>query len=276
MGEYGITFSGRFNYNDGGGVALHCHEDDYQIQLVYGGIAKAKVDSKPLFVKEGDILFLRRGCLHEFVVISGEGLKTLEIKFSNPGKDVERIVSSIPTLLRDKENIISSLFSQIVEEGYKKRLDYKLMSTTLLTESLIQMRRICSENAKEEYKPLLPSAVSLKSNSRLLQLVTDFVYKNIGERFSLAGLAQSCGFNQDYIYRTVLKETGMSTLQYVNSIKYEQAKSLIQYTDLPLSEISWKLGFSSLQYFSRFFKKRANMSPREYLARTRNRIRTDY
>lgn len=276
MNEYSITFSGRFHYQKGGGVALHCHENDYQIQLIYGGEAKAKVDSDTFIIKEGDILFLKKGSIHEFTVISDEGMKTLEIKFSNPEENVNEILSSISVLFTDKDNLIFSLFSQIVEEGYKKIADYKLMSTTLLTESLIQMKRICTENIKDNYNPILPSGISVKSDSKILQAVTDYVYKNLSEKFSLKDMADACNFNQDYIYRTILKETGMSTIQYVNSIRFEQAKSLIQYTELSLSEISWTLGFASLQYFSRFFKEKAKISPTEYLNRTRNRVRTDY
>lgn len=273
---YSITFSGRFHYSKGGGVSLHRHDSDYQIQLIYDGEAKVKVDSDTYVIKQGDILFLRCGCSHEFTVISDGGMKTLEIKFSNPDPEVDELLSSISVLFLDRDNIIFSLFSHIVEEGYKKMPDYKLMSTTLLTESLIQMKRLCSDNCSESYNPTISSGISLKCDSRILQAVTDYVYKNISEKFSLHDMAEACGFNQDYIYRTIMRLTGMTTIQYVNSIKFERAKNLIQYSELSLSEISWTLGFASLQYFSRFFRERAKMTPTEYLERTRNKVRTDY
>ncbi len=273
--NYSITFSGRFHYPKGGGVSLHRHDSDYQIQLIYDGEARAKVDSEVYVIRSGDILFLKRGCSHEFTVISDEGMKTLEIKFSNFKEDVDELLSSISVLFSDRDGIIFSLFSRIVEEGYRKLPSYKLMSTTLLTESLVHMSRLCSGECKS-YNPMLPEAAAAKSESHILQAVTDYVYKHMGEKFSLSDLASECGFNQDYIYRSVLKQTGMTTIQYVNSNRFERAKNLIQYTELSLSEISWTLGFASLQYFSRFFKERAKMTPTEYLERTRNRVRTDY
>lgn len=276
MGDYSITFSGRFHYKKGEGVALHLHENDYQIQLIYEGKASVKVDDCNFFLTQGEILFLKKGSVHQFTSISDEGMKTLEIKFSNPEEDVIALIDNISMTFPDRDNIIYSLFSQIVEEGYKKMPDYKLMSTTLLTQSLLQMKRICSANIKESYNPILLSKISLKSDSKLLQAVTDYVCSNIGETFTINDLSKSIGYNQDYLYRCIMKETGLSTIGYINSIRFEEAKHLIQYTDLSLSEISWTLGFSSLQYFSRFFKKKAKMTPTEYLARTRNRIRTDY
>ena len=276
MKDYGITFSGRFHYQKGEGVALHQHEKDFQIQLIYEGKASVRVNDENFCIGQGKILFLKRGSIHQFTVLSDEGMKTLEIKFSNPEKEVSDIIDYIPMISSDRDNIIYSLFTQIVEEGYKKRSDYKLMSTTLLTQSLLQMKRICSENVKGNYNPILLSKISLKSESKLLQAVTDYVCKNIGEPFTLCDLSKSVGYNQDYLYRCIMKETGLSTIGYVNSIKFEEAKHLIQYTDLSLSEISWMLGFSSLQYFSRFFRGKAKMTPTEYLVRTRNRVRTDY
>ncbi|MDY5931515.1 MAG: AraC family transcriptional regulator [Candidatus Ornithospirochaeta sp.] len=276
--SYSITFSGRFHYTKGGGVSLHRHSEDYQIQLVYGGSAKARVDYDYYFLKAGDILFLKKGNLHEFRVLSAEGFKTLELKFSNPNPYVESLISDISVLFEDRENQIFNIFSRIVQEGYMKLPDYKLMSTTLLTESLVTMKRICSEKSAVKYNPLIAPVQTKadRNTSRIMQCVTDYVYRNIEKRFSLKDLAEGCGYNQDYIYRMIHRETGLSTIQYVNMIKFEQAKNLIQHTELSLSEISWNLGFESLQYFSKFFRQRASMTPSEYLNKTRNKVRTDY
>lgn len=53
-------------------------------------------------------------------------------------------------------------------------------------------------------------------------------------------------------------------------------RKLIQHTELSLSEIAWNLGFDTLQYFSKFFKEHAEISPSEYLEKTRHKVRTDY
>ena len=74
----------------------------------------------------------------------------------------------------------------------------------------------------------------------------------------------------------VKKETGMTAIQYISKLKYDQAKKMIQHTELSLSEIAWNLGFGSLQYFSRFFHEHSGLSPSEYMAKVRNTVRTDY
>ena len=271
-----ITFSGRFHYAKGGGVALHRHDDDYQIQLVYGGSAKMRVNDVLYFVKSGDIIFLNKGDLHEFKVVSEEGMKTLEVKFSNPGEEEKDLIESISVLSSDQNNQIFSLFSQIVQEGYRKYPGYKKMSTLLVIESLILMSRFCSIKGEEHYNFIPEQMKGTKKNSGVIQSVTDYIYRNIDKHFTLSQMAHECGYSQDYIYRTISNELGMSTVQYINSIKFEEAKKYIHYTELSISDICWNLGFESLQYFSRFFSQRAKMSPSEYMRRNRNKVRTDY
>ena len=270
---FSITFSGRFHYTKGGGVPIHRHDDDYQIQLIYGGSAKVRVNDVLYFVKNGDIIFLKKGDVHEFKVVSDEGMKTLEVKFSNPGEEEMEFIDRISVLFSDQNNQIYSLFSQIVQEGYRKYPGYKKMSTTLMGESLIHMARFCMEDS---YDIVSEKMNTNKPKSSVIQCVTDYIYRNIDRHFLLKEMADECGYNQDYIYRTISNELGMSAVQYVNSIRFEEAKKLIQYTELSISEICWNLGFESLQYFSRFFSQRAKMSPSVYMDTYRNKVRTDY
>ena len=270
---FSITFSGRFHYTKGGGVPIYRHDDDYQIQLIYGGSAKVRVNDVLYFVKNGDIIFLKKGDVHEFKVVSDEGMKTLEVKFSNPGEEEMEFIDRISVLFSDQNNQIYSLFSQIVQEGYRKYPGYKKMSTTLMSESLIHMARFCMGDS---YDIVSEKMNTNKPKSSVIQCVTDYIYRNIDRHFLLKEMADECGYNQDYIYRTISNELGMSAVQYVNSIRFEEAKKLIQYTELSISEICWNLGFESLQYFSRFFSQRAKMSPSVYMDTYRNKVRTDY
>lgn len=272
-----ITFSGRFHYRMGGGVALHQHTDDYQIQLVYGGSASIGVDDTRFVINSGDIVFLRKDCRHVFNVISPEGMKTLEIKFMTDDPDLIAQFDNIDTLFQDRDRQIFNIFSHIVLEGQRKVLAYKMMSNALLLESLVLMSRICSDRSVVAFdsttvRPDMPAG----KLSPVIESANEYIYRNINRNFSLKELADGCGYNQDYLYRTIKKELGMSAVQYVNHLRFEQAKRLIQHTELSLSEISWNLGFESLQYFSRFFKQHAKVSPSEYSAKVRKVIRTDY
>ena len=53
-------------------------------------------------------------------------------------------------------------------------------------------------------------------------------------------------------------------MQYFSSLKIDEAKKLISYNRYTFTEIAYRLGYSSLHYFSRQFKKSTEMTLSEY------------
>ncbi len=274
--DYKLTFSGRFHYKKGGGLSLHGHPDDFQVQLIYHGKAIVGVNNFKFTAKAGDIVFIPQGSEHYFTVISEDGMKTLEIKFTCSDPELLDLISTISTLFRDKNNMIFNRFSSIVMEGYRKLSSYKMKNNAMLVETIIDLSRLCMETQGSEVQNTEPQSSAVATDSAVLDSITEYIYSNLNRNFQIEEMASACGYKQDYIYRTVHKKMQMSVIQYINKIRFEQAKKLIQHSELSMTEIAWNLGFESLQYFSKFFKQHASMSPSEYSKRTRNLIRTDY
>ncbi len=53
-------------------------------------------------------------------------------------------------------------------------------------------------------------------------------------------------------------------LQYIQERKLLEARRLLRYSDLPIKEIGYEIGYNDIQSFSRFFKKQTGQSPSEY------------
>ncbi|MFA6774977.1 MAG: helix-turn-helix domain-containing protein [Sphaerochaetaceae bacterium] len=270
-----ITFSARFHYRQGGGVALHNHSLDYQIQLVYGGFATTMVNDLRFPIREGDVVFIPRGANHRFFV-GRDGMKTLEVKFTVDTKETEIMLSHINSLNHVKDSQLFDVFSQIVAEGSRKSFEYKTMSEALLEQSLVILARLSSGNIIHETENPIQRIPNTGEISPAIQAANDYIYRHMNKNFSMAELAKGSGYNQDYLYRTIKKECGMSAIKYVNKLRFEQAKRLMQHTELPLSEIAWNLGFDSIQYFSKFFHRYAKIAPSIYCERVRSAIRIDY
>jgi YesN/AraC family two-component response regulator len=56
----------------------------------------------------------------------------------------------------------------------------------------------------------------------------------------------------------------MSPLTYFTTMKIDEAKKLIQKTNLNFSEIALQLGYESVHYFSKTFKKYTGVSPSDF------------
>ncbi|HKM06112.1 MAG TPA: AraC family transcriptional regulator [Sphaerochaeta sp.] len=274
-----ITSSGRFYYKQEEGKSEHYHLDDYQIQLLYAGTVRNYFDGQSYDLVSGDIVFCKKGRYHAFSATSKEGAKMLEVKFTSADESVEEVLGGIDTKFCDRENQLYTLLSRIVLEGQRKPLHYRSMSSTLLMECLLSMNRLCLEHSLPVYEsnPIHQlRRSSLATKSEVLDRVDSYISGHIGISFSLAQMAVECEYNQDYLYRVIKKQTGLSAIKYVNLVKFERSLSLIQNTELSLSEIGYNLGFENLQYFSRFFKQHGGIAPSEYIEKVRRTTRTDY
>lgn len=272
-----ITFSARFHYREGLSIVPHSHLDN-QIQLVYGGTARSRLNDEEFSISSGDILFVRKGDFHAYTVTSPEGMRTMEVKFVTQDPSVQTLLDGVPSLFQDVDQQLFNVFTQIVLEGQRQNIEYKCMSEVLLMQVIIISARICARKAITAFETGSPIARSVQEGlaSSVIDLVDDFIAHNINRSFSLQEVADGCGYSKDQIYRTIHKEKGMSAISYINRRRFDRARDMVKHTDLSLSEIAWNLGFENLQYFSRFFRRYAGTSPSDYCAKVRDTVRIKY
>lgn len=72
------------------------------------------------------------------------------------------------------------------------------------------------------------------------------------------------GKSRAWLTRRFKEEMGQSLGEYQAYLRLQEAKRLLRYTDMGLSEIAGTLGFSSQAYFQSFFKKAAGLTPLEF------------
>jgi AraC family transcriptional regulator len=77
-------------------------------------------------------------------------------------------------------------------------------------------------------------------------------------------LSDKSGFDYHYISQVFSEIENTTIEKFVIYKKIEKVKALIRYGEISISEIAWKLGYSSTQALSNQFKKVTGMSPSEY------------
>lgn len=85
-----------------------------------------------------------------------------------------------------------------------------------------------------------------------------------GEEVTLQSVAEELSIHPVWLSRLFKKETGQNFLDYLTEIRIEQAKQLLRSTNLKIYEIAEKIGYQEIQYFGKLFKKRTNMTPKEF------------
>ena len=81
-------------------------------------------------------------------------------------------------------------------------------------------------------------------------------------------LESNLHYNYSYLSKHFSDNAGITIEKYFINLKIERVKELLTYKELTLSEIAWKLNYSSVQYLSNQFKKTVGMSPTEFLKKS--------
>ena len=68
-----------------------------------------------------------------------------------------------------------------------------------------------------------------------------------------------------YLYKLFQLHLGTSPGKYINKIRIEECKMLLREEKLPMGQIAERMGFSSLQHFSRQFRSICGMTPTQYV-----------
>ena len=93
------------------------------------------------------------------------------------------------------------------------------------------------------------------------------IYEHSHEKILLEDLAQTVGLSPKYLSALFKKETGQTISNYILSMRIEEAKYLLTYTDYTSSQISEYLAFHSQSYFIHLFKKATSLTPNQYRSR---------
>lgn len=108
-----------------------------------------------------------------------------------------------------------------------------------------------------------------EKNSVLIQKIKNVIIDHIEfsnklkERFSVF-LSKKIGYDYSYISRIFSSNTGYTIEKYFSMQRIEKTKELIKYDELNLSEIAYKLNYSSVAHLSKQFKQVTGMSPSEF------------
>jgi AraC-like DNA-binding protein len=108
---------------------------------------------------------------------------------------------------------------------------------------------------------LLSSILSIKKNENFegklieqtIQRACLFIRENIDQNINIQQLARDLNIDYSLFRRMFKVYTGISPGQYHLSLRIRQAKDFLINTDLSIKEISYRLGFDSIFYFSRVF-----------------------
>ena len=219
------------------------------------GECEITVAGKTYRAKAGDWFFIPARVEHSYHNFNGTPFKKYWMHFDvYPRKDIAKLLGidyyQHPT---DKKRIneLFLRFSRLYgSQNFADGLLVKAIAIELL--SIF----VKSGNA-EQKKIFLDQSFDLPN-------VFSYIENNLSRKTSISALSNIAHMHPTHFIRYFKKETGQTPGEYVSGRKMERAKYLLESTELQICEISEQLGFYDTMHFSKTFKKRYSLSPREY------------
>lgn len=98
----------------------------------------------------------------------------------------------------------------------------------------------------------------------LADQVKAYIIENLKEEIRVETIAKKFYLSADYLAKIFKKETGVSVSDFILEERMFLAKELIMAGKMSISRVSYECGYDNYSYFTKVFKKKYGMTPREY------------
>jgi signal transduction histidine kinase/ligand-binding sensor domain-containing protein/DNA-binding response OmpR family regulator len=178
-------------------------------------------------------------------------------------------ISHIPLVLltakTDMENKLEAL-QYGVDDYITKPFSSAYLEARI--ENLLKLRK----QLQELYRSSLTSGVISPSKPHVvsqddifIQRIMKFIEENIdNSELTIEDIAMHIGFSRSAFFKKLKSLTGLAPVEFLKEVRIQRAAQLIETGEYNFSEITYMVGINDPRYFSRCFKQKFNMSPREY------------
>ena len=151
-----------------------------------------------------------------------------------------------------------------IEDFIRKPFDLDVL--VLKIQNIISKR----ESIRNKYKTtvsLEPSEIAVTSvDEKFLKQAMAIVEDHMmNTEFSVEMLVAEMGMSRSNLYLKLKEITGLSSSEFIRSVRLKRAVQLIKKSDMSVKEIMYMTGFNTASYFSKCFKKQYGMVPSEYV-----------
>lgn len=107
-------------------------------------------------------------------------------------------------------------------------------------------------------------SVGYSSGENVMDEVLYYIHHNYQENLKLETIAPLFGYNSSYLGKMFNKRVGTNFTSYVDQVRINEAKKLLEQDQFKVYEVAKHVGYSNVDYFHKKFKKYVGTSPAEY------------
>lgn len=116
-------------------------------------------------------------------------------------------------------------------------------------------------------QPFARLARSRQSDDAVIARCQAWIAEHYHEPAPVAAMVRLSGLAERSFKRRFRLATGMAPLEYVHTLRLEEAKQMLESGDSPIEAIAHEVGYEDAGFFSRLFRRSVNLTPAQYRKR---------
>lgn len=231
---------------------------DYQLLYVASGKAYFYLHGEERIIPAGHMILYRPEEEQKYIYYGVDKTEMFWVHFT--GKDVNLLLEQHGLFLTDQ--IINcgtsidyqNLFNDMIRELQMCKSVYEDILELYMRHLLLMLQR-----SMENQYPTISSFVQKE-----IELARAFFIEHYNEEISIEDYSAKRGMSTCWFIRNFKQITGNTPMQYILTIRMNNAQALLEDSEYNVTEISNIVGYDNPLYFSRIFKKQKGISPSEY------------
>lgn len=139
------------------------------------------------------------------------------------------------------------------ESSWKKEKLIFCITELLLT--ILELSPECFEYKKEK---------SYTPKEKHVYNIINFLTSNYNQNITLEEISQTFYIDKHYLCHIFKEITGLTVTGFLNTKRLSEAERMLLYTDFTVTQICQSIGFNSISYFIKLFKRYYNCSPSQF------------
>ncbi|MBO6241505.1 MAG: AraC family transcriptional regulator [Butyrivibrio sp.] len=271
-GEYDGVAVGRVCRNQNFTTSISYYHNEYQIQYIFDGERYFFSDGNCYRMMPGTITIIDKAKIPKTNIIGGSSHDRLLIEMKESaiaplcrllGFDIKSFFGSHHGVYQVSDNACV----QGIISGIEKLATGKRDSTTSGKIKLEVMQMFLRASEWEKSKICKFDEIGIKPHvekQRKVHQVADYIAENYDRIDSVSSLADQFYMSKAYLCRIFREVTNFTISEYINLYRIAASKQFLMNEEMSMAEIANRLGYDSLTYFERVFKKQMTVTPLQY------------
>ena len=250
--------------------------DFWEFQCVDKGEAQVQTDNEIHILSRGQVIFHKPNEFHTLNATGKTAPNIVVVSFGCDSPAMSFFENKILTLSDTERSLMGMLIAEArrcidspLDDPYLKKMEKRSdclfgsqqLVMSYLEQLLISMIR---RNTLPQLTIPVNSFGNLKSHSETYNKIVFYLEEHIREYVSIEDICHDNLIGRSQLQKPFREYQQCGVIEFFSKMKIEFAKQLIRENQMNFTQISDFLGYSSIHYFSRQFKKISGMTPSEY------------